>query len=64
TEHALKIVRGACRMAQSEDSRMEKLLLHELQPKEISETGLVYSATLNPVVRKEETTREMDKFTI
>ena len=45
-------------MAQSENSRMEKLLLHELQPKEISEAGLVYSAAINTMVCEEETTRK------
>ncbi|MNW16101.1 hypothetical protein D3C71_2148400 [compost metagenome] len=49
-------------MAQSEDSRMEKLLLHEPQPKEISEVGLVHSAEINPVVCEEETTDRMDEF--
>lgn len=43
---------------------MEKLLLHELQPKEISQVGLVYSAAINPVVREEETTRDLDELTI
>lgn len=64
TRYALKIVRGTCGMAQSKDSWMEKLLLHELQPKEISETELVYSAAINPVVCEEETTRKMDEIPV
>ena len=49
-------------MAQSEDPRMEKLLLHELQPEKISEAGLVYIATVNPMVREEQATQKMDGF--
>jgi hypothetical protein len=49
-------------MAQSENSRMEKLLLHELQPEEISEVGLVYSAEIDTLVRKEKITKKMDGF--
>lgn len=43
---------------------MEKLLLHEVQPKEVSQAGLVYSAAIYTVVCKEETTRKMDEFLI
>lgn len=61
-KYAIQIVCRTCEMAQSEDSRVEKLLLHKLQPEETSKAGLVYFATVNPVVREEETTQKMDGF--
>lgn len=55
-EHELEIVCGKGKMAQSKDPRLEKLLLQELKPKEISQVGLVYFAAINTVVCQEKTT--------